>query len=305
MGLLWVSDPTIPPNLVKAHVAKNTHARVRRERTANYHARQQKSSSEQQPSALHHVWHEQHSHFTYVTPADTAVSTRSCQDFCAETGGNSLLMTLSSPLDSQIFTQNRVERLHGPMSQFECSLVKYYVDVVISLNGDLTGSLSPVQAYKATVLLDWLPVALANPATKMGFYLCSCRSLYVRTGVTRYYQYALRYKVACLRLLTESIAATYSASCEPIISDIIISTILQLASDELIVGDLVAWGKHVNAISEIVRLSGGLDKIQGMKGLLRNLIEVLSSKDILRLVHDNSSRNNDSMACIALEALLR
>ncbi|KAI1737893.1 hypothetical protein F4680DRAFT_427359 [Xylaria scruposa] len=305
MGLLWVSDPAIPPNSVKAHIAKNTHARVRRERTAKYHARRQKSSSEQQPTALPHVWHEQHGHFTYVTPADTAVSTRTCQDFCAETGGNSLLMTLSSPLDSQIFTQNRFERSHSPMSQFECSLVKYYVDVVISLNGDRTSSLSPVQAYKATVLFDWLPVALANPVMKMGFYLCSCRSLYARTGVTQYYQYALRYKAACLRLLAESIAATCSSSREPIVSDIIISTVLQLASDELIAGDLVAWGKHVNAINEIVRLSGGLDKIQGMKGLLRKLIEVLSSKDVLRLIQNNSSRNNDTMACIALEALLR
>ncbi|KAI0854491.1 hypothetical protein F4860DRAFT_499267 [Xylaria cubensis] len=298
MGLLWVSDPAIPPNLVKAHVAKNTHARVRRERTTRYHARRHKSSLEQQPAARH----EQHNHFTCVTLADTAVFTRTCQDFCR---GSSFPMTLSSPLNSQVFTQNHFEHAHGPMSQFECSLVRYYVNVVISLNGDCTGSLSPVQAYKATVLFDWLPVALANPAMKMGFYLCSCRSLYVRTGVTRYYQYALRYKVACLRLLAESIAATCSSSREPIISDIIISTVLQLASDELIAGDLVAWDQHVSAINEIVRLSGGLDKIQGMKGLLRKLIEVLSSRDVLRLVHNNSSEDNDTMACIALEALLR
>ncbi|KAI0436555.1 hypothetical protein F4803DRAFT_221494 [Xylaria telfairii] len=305
MDLLWVSGPAIPPNLVKAHVAKNTHARVRRERTARYHSRRPKSSLEQQPAARTHIRHEQHSHFTCVTPADTALCTRTCQDFGAETGGNSLLMTLSSPLDSQIFTQNHFECSHGPMSKFECSLVQYYVDVVISLNGDCTGSLTPVQAYKATVLFDWLPVALANPVMKMGFYLCSCRSLYIRTGVTRYYRYALQYKASCLRLLAESIATTRPSSREPIISDIIISTVLQLASDELIAGDLTAWGTHVNAINEIVRLSGGLDKIQGMKGLLRKLIEVLSSKDVLRLVHDNSSQNSDTMACIALEALLR
>ncbi|KAI0506296.1 hypothetical protein F5B22DRAFT_624343 [Xylaria bambusicola] len=305
MSLFWVSDPAIPRKSVKAHVAKNTHARARRERTAKYQARRYRSASEQQSFARSHPRHEQQNQFTCITPADSTFSLHAYHDPGVETGGSgSLAVIPSSTLDSEIFTQSHFGGLHNPMSPFECSLVKYYVEVVVSLNGDLTGTSSPLQSYKATVLFDWLPVALSNPVMTMGFYLCSCRSLYARTGVTRYYQLALQYKAACLRLLVESIAATCTSN-EPVISDIILSTVLQLASDELIAGDLGAWGKHVDAINEIVRLSGGLDKIQGMKGLLRKLIEVLSSENVLRLVQCSSLQNNDTMACIALEALLR
>ncbi|KAI1147240.1 hypothetical protein F4825DRAFT_157709 [Nemania diffusa] len=294
MSLFWVSDPTIPPNLIRAHVAKNTHARARRQRTAKYQARGHK---EQQPVGQPNSRH--------IAPVGNTDSIPIYRGHGVETGGNgSLTLSPCWPLGSQIFTPSHFECSHGPISQFERSLVQYYVEVVISLNRDLADTSSSIQAYKATVLFDWLPVALATPVMKMGFYLCSCRSLYARTGVARYYQYALQYKATCLRLLAEAIAAT-CPSHEPVISDFIISTVLQLASDELIAGDLVAWGKHVNAINEIVRLSGGLDRIQGMKGLLRKLIEVLSSQDVLRLVQTSSSRNNDTMACIALEALLR
>ncbi|KAI1360709.1 hypothetical protein F5Y08DRAFT_40448 [Xylaria arbuscula] len=294
MSLFWVSDSANPRNLVKAHVAKNTHARARRERTAKFQAGRHESSSKPQATVQYHV-----------TAVDATGFTCALHVPCPEPGGNSCcVVTPSSPLESQIFTQSSFGGSHGPMSQFECSLVRYYVEVVVSLNGDITSSSSPLQAYKATVLFDWLPVALANPVMKMGFYLCSCRSLYVRTGVTRYYYQALQYKAACLRLLSESIAATRSSHEPIIISDTILSTMLQLASDELIAGDLAAWGKHIDAVNEIVRLSGGLDNIRGMKGLFRKLIEVLSSKDVLQLVQNNS-QNNDSMACIALEALLR
>ncbi|KAK5634343.1 hypothetical protein RRF57_010057 [Xylaria bambusicola] len=222
MSLFWVADPTIPRSSVKAHAAKNRHARARRERAAKLY----KSASEQSITQSHSR-HKQHSHSTCVTPADTALCPRAYHDPGVETEGSGAIAATSSwPLNSGIFAQSHFGGSHNPMSRFERSLVKYYVEVVISLNGDLTGALGPLQAYKAM-----LPVALANPVMTMGFYLCSCRSLYARTGVTRYYQFALQYKAACLRLLAESIAATCS-SHEPVISDIILSTVLQLASDE-------------------------------------------------------------------------
>ncbi|KAI3339540.1 hypothetical protein F4824DRAFT_508369 [Ustulina deusta] len=289
MNLFWVSDPATPPNLTRAHVAKQAHAVARRERTTKYLARRHKSipvSSGQE------------------TRVDSSLAAASC-----------------SPLDSPIFPQSQPECLQDPVSQFESSLVRYYVDAVIPVNEDLTNRLSPGRAYKATVLREWLLVALENHGTHMGLYTSACRSLYARTDVTWYYQYARQYKAACLCLLAESIAAICTSRA-PTISDITISTMLQLASDEdtpsphwasnstrasfassssscltLAAGDLLAWGRYVDAINEMVRLSGGLNKIQGV-------IEVVSSKDVLQLTQ-RSPPNSAAMASITLEELLQ
>ncbi|KAI0431922.1 hypothetical protein F5Y09DRAFT_303399 [Xylaria sp. FL1042] len=290
MNLFWVSDPAVPPNLVRAHVAKNTHAIARRERTARYQALRKKcvSSSSGKGAASSDTQ-------AHVSDTGIAVFTRPRSGSYVEAQvRRSLAVTPSSALDSQI---------QGPKSQFERFLVKYYVGVIVPFDEDLTNSLNPSRANKTTLLREWLPVALGNPGTQMGLYLCACRSLHARTGFAHYYQHALQYKVACLRLLAESIAATFTSGA-PKISDITISTVLQLASDELATGDLLAWRRHINAIDEMVRLSGGLDKVGGMKGLLRKLIEAISSENAFQRTNE-SRKQSASLACITLETLLQ
>ncbi|KAI0394185.1 hypothetical protein F5Y17DRAFT_429254 [Xylariaceae sp. FL0594] len=257
MSLLWVSDPAVSANRVRAHVAKNTHAAARRERVARYQA------------GLHHPVSEQ-------------------------TASTSL------PMDSRVFLASQLG-VQGPISQFESFLVNYYVNAMIPYDGGSTNS--PSHSRSATVLREWLPVALGDPLTQMGLYLCACRNLHARTGSSHFYQSALRYKAACLRLLAESIATAMQTSSTPLISDTTMSAVLQLASDEIVIGDTLAWSSHINAIGEMVRLCGGLDRVRGMNGFLRKVIEVLSREKALRRTC-RSLPTSTPMASITLETLL-
>ncbi|KAI1174504.1 hypothetical protein F4777DRAFT_382504 [Nemania sp. FL0916] len=289
MSLMWLSDPAVSTKSVRAHIARNTHALVRRERTARYQAQRPV------PKAL--VSEEQ-----VERAAGHHQKLRSCD--------NPSDTTLDEPerviYYDRIDHQQQHSQLGYPMSPFESSLFQYYVEAVIPINATPSVSSHSVRAYQSEVLREWLPAALANPGMQMGLYLCACRSLYTRTGAARYLEHAMQYKAACLRLLAASIAPVpVSPSPAAWISDATISMALQLASDDLVSGDVEAWGQHIRAVHEMVRLSGGLDRVQGMKGLLRRLIEVLSSENALSTVLNAVQVTSAAGKLCTLEILFR
>ncbi|KAI0802204.1 hypothetical protein GGR55DRAFT_456548 [Xylaria sp. FL0064] len=299
MSLFWVSDSTVAPRLARAHVAKNAHALARRKRTAKYQAGQPRHEVH---SDTARTQHEQCSR-TYRAIDDRSASICSGRSLQDDTQGTITTTVPSLLLDKRNLPLGPFELFPHPVSRFECSLVRHYVNVMVPLNGDLTSGRGSNQTLKFTVMREWLPVALSNPPMQMGVYLYACRSLYAKTGNFQYYQRALQYKASCLRLLSEVISASLSSNITPI-SDATISTVLQLASDELVTGDHIAWSRHINAIKVMVKLKGGLYKIQGMNGLLRKLIEILSSKDIVFSLYQLGSEE-DRMASITLETLFK
>ncbi|RYP53029.1 hypothetical protein DL768_001932 [Monosporascus sp. mg162] len=177
------------------------------------------------------------------------------------------------------------------MSNFEYSLVNHFIHDLILL-GMHPSNLKP---YQHALFRDWLPVAIGDPGMLMGMFLCACRDLYLRTGLKEYYWGTLQYKGKCLRYLSGSIATAPKMAqdrAESNVWDVIICTMLQLASDDLAAGDSAAWKSHIDAVAHMVKLNGGLENVRGMDGLLRRMIEVLASKDCLQVRNITSNGDN-------------
>ncbi|KAI1394419.1 uncharacterized protein F4822DRAFT_388131 [Hypoxylon trugodes] len=158
------------------------------------------------------------------------------------------------------------------VSQFERFLVGHYIHTII----DHTGRHSHL--YHSAAMQDWIPTAIGDHGMRMGLFLCACRSLYLRTGIPRYYQYALQYKAICLGILGQAVKAMLEITEVKSVKEATISTALQLASDGFATGDFTAWKSHIDAIDQMVGLNGGLRNVTGMNGFLRKMIEALVAK---------------------------
>lgn len=109
--------------------------------------------------------------------------------------------------------------------------------------------------------------------------LYACRSLYILTSDQRYYELALQYKLDCLRLLQEAIS---TSTMDATIIDAIIPRALQLASDELALGDVSTCKSHMDAVVRMVVLKGGMEKIDSMHGFLRQMVSVFACSEQLQ-----------------------
>jgi hypothetical protein len=86
------------------------------------------------------------------------------------------------------------------------------------------------EAYRWNILMEWVPTAVSDPGLLNGLMLYACRSLYVLTGETGYYDLALRYKLACMSIVNDEISASSGTGT---VGPVMIARVLQLASDEL------------------------------------------------------------------------
>lgn len=59
----------------------------------------------------------------------------------------------------------------------------------------------------------------------------------------------------------------------------------------------MAWKSHINPESHLVRMNGGLAKVHGMNGLLRRMIEVVTSKRQADVAPAGSSRDAAIRLC--------
>ncbi|OTB08342.1 hypothetical protein M426DRAFT_19018 [Hypoxylon sp. CI-4A] len=257
--LTWVSDLNPSRKTIRSHVAKNTHAKVRRKRIFDY---QQTKN-----------WHgEQNDR----NPSSTQLETQQ------QPRGREQELTIYHPpnrdLVSDYITDHWIPTtipgnifglLAAPVSHFEYTLVGHC-------------ALNPCHKYRQSALHDWLPVAIGDRGMRMALFLCACRSLHAHTGVESYYRHALRYKAVCLSILTEAIKDLLGTGEEPhstsVVKDTTLSTVMQLASDEFVAGDADACRSHFRALNQMIRLKGGMDTIQGMNGFLRWMVKVLPEK---------------------------
>ncbi|KAI0095411.1 hypothetical protein F4814DRAFT_436546 [Daldinia grandis] len=276
-GLVWVSDLDTSRKLLRSHVAKRTHTMVRRNRALEY--QQQKGTPNSAPGS------------TNTTNQDLTLPLGAGMTGNEESHRNQALLTFYTSYDNQIqdyhipyWMSNHTPSPRGdafnhfsvPLSPLENSLISHYISTIINSHAS-----SRYSSYQRAAIDDWLPVAVVDPGMRMGLFLCASRSLYARTGARQYYQYALQYKTACLRMLSNAVSTALEmdkAKSISAVGDTTISTALQLASDEFAAGDTIALKAHVDAVSQMVSLNGGLENIKGMNGFLKVMINILVYK---------------------------
>ncbi|KAI8965248.1 hypothetical protein F5Y11DRAFT_22630 [Daldinia sp. FL1419] len=295
-GLVWVSDLDTSQKLLKSHVAKRTHAISRRSRVIEY--QQQKETSNGVPSEAIVANRSPQLLDAGVTTGELYCDQtlpgfhNSCDDLVPCDHSRNRAIICMPPLRGDAFNYFSV-----PLSPLENSLIHHYIHSII--NSNPSSCYSP---YQLATLRDWLPTAIADPGMRMALFLCASRSLHARTGARQYLQYALQYKAICLRMLSDAIGMAHQmgeAESGSLVSDATISTALQLASDEFAAGDTAAFGSHINAVSQMVTLNGGIDKVHGMNGFLQIMIQVLVAKR--RVIEAFASDNRDNVRLYTLD----
>ncbi|KAI1453555.1 hypothetical protein F4805DRAFT_363684 [Annulohypoxylon moriforme] len=306
-NLVWISDLSSSRKLLKAHVSRSTHARIRRKRIDEYQRATARQNHQQKENRTPEELDFQNSTLPCLTLTDytTGDVNRCCRD------GNNLAYypyenrTDNSLISVASFSYRDINMLHhpsDPMPKFESFLLNYYIHAIVKDRAE-----NCYNSYENAAMQDWLPVAVTDPGMRMGLFLCASQSLYARTGASWYHQCALRYKVACLRILRDAVQIALGSAHSPSISrvdDSTISIALQLASDEFAAGDSVAWDSHINAIGQMVRLNGGLNSIKGMNGFLRVMVEVLVFKHLHGMILTARSDVNDVSKLYKLEYFL-
>ena len=83
--------------------------------------------------------------------------------------------------------------------------------------------------YKYRMEVDLVPLSLADQGLLSGMFLAACRSLSSQHPQKQMFdELALRYKLVCLRALSDSISANSS-----FLSDMAIVRVIQLATDDV------------------------------------------------------------------------
>ncbi|KAI0880224.1 uncharacterized protein GGS22DRAFT_87178 [Annulohypoxylon maeteangense] len=285
-NFVWISDSNSSRKLIKAHVSRNSHAKARRKRMIEYqHITIQQGQQEQGSRALFEL------DFRKLDPPYFTL----IADGVGQHYGSS---------NTSVYYPSIISSLSDPTSEFESYLLNYYIHSIIKHRTE-----DHYVSYEHIALQEWFPVAVAHPGMRMGLLLCASKSLYVRTGASRYHQCALRYKASCLRMLGDAVKAVIGTTKSPAftsrVEDSTISIALQLASDEFAAGNSIAWESHINAVYEMVKLNGGLDTIKGMNGFLRVMIEVMTSKHLHGMILTASSDVNDVSKLYKLEYFFR
>ncbi|KAI1653867.1 hypothetical protein F4813DRAFT_373059 [Daldinia decipiens] len=290
-GLVWVSDLDTSRKLLRSHIAKRTHAIVRRKGVLEY--QQQKETPNSVPGRsttplnggmTSEEYHRNQAFPVFYTPYDNRAHDYHIPHW---------ITTHTPSPRGDSFNHSPV-----PLSSFENSLMSHYISTIV--NGY---SSSPYSSYQHAAMNDWLPVAIADPGMRMGLFLCASRSLYARTGAWLYFQYDLQYKAVRLRILSNAIRTALETTETESISaagDVNISTALQLASDESAAGDAAALKRHISAVSQMVSLNGGLENIKGMNGFLKVMINILVCKH-RRMIESTGFDNQDRSRLYTLD----
>ncbi|KAH8676227.1 hypothetical protein BX600DRAFT_508401 [Xylariales sp. PMI_506] len=251
------ADPKSTRSVARSHAARVTHARARRERMREY------AGADQQRLRL---------------DGDKPLSTdRSCSTDKRQTRRD-----LSSPLEFVVSAHlDPFNSFARHISAPEQRLFDHFVP----LEARHSHHFMDPQAYRSHMATQWVPSAIADAGMLDGVLLFACRSLHILTRDPAYYQLALGYKMVCLRALGEAVSRVRAAGT---VRDTTIASALQMASDELSSGDVAACKNHMEAVVAMVKMSGGLSRIVGMNGFLRQMFKAFACRKSLEDVDERS-----------------
>lgn len=287
---------------VRAHAARETHARARRTRVINHLHLSGSHIQTAEATELHRSG-------TKDTRNVSAVGGAAEEEAEPAPNPTSILSSArQDPFAVAARSLNPVEHFlldhckFGPHSSMlpRIDAMAWYLDVKVvipaaTITCQALKNSGQSRFYGHRMTVDWVPSALADTGLLSGLLLNACRFLAESSDGhqrERYATMAIQYKVSCLRSLNQALAAESSAP-----TDMSLAKVMALVSDDVIpnhlppalltdegspcfqigLGDLEASRKHVLGAIKIVDIRGGPRSL-GMNGLLEFIL--------LRLVYD-------------------
>ncbi|EHK50743.1 uncharacterized protein TrAtP1_005180 [Trichoderma atroviride] len=275
---IYLTDPTKDSAIsshraAKSHAARHGHARVRRQRMNDFHQKKDKREGDNQaPHAS-------------ASGSDSTVSVRragpaeaSSSSHHANEGGREIILYPPRPSQPLVLETTPVSSLpknlysvHGlEFNKTEQYLLHHYVTWVIPFGKRHCRKYTNSDVWKRFMLRELIPLALSNPGLLTAILLAACRSLFKQDQNNYYVELATFYKLACLRSMSQQLAAEDRRVGDPEIAQAAL-----LAADELNIGDRSTSKQHMDAAKRMVDMKGGNDKL-GLNGFLSALVDTLT-----------------------------
>jgi hypothetical protein len=270
--------PDVPGHLrdhrssIHAHAARATHAERRKRRQPPINAPQ--TSSDESPRQQEHAVG--HLNGLFGTPTVSATST---------------LVPSSSINSTSLTTRETVAGIHLSLqmepsttlpkplaNRTEHFLLDHYIAVVLPyMHSQCTKLSFRGEMYLDAMDSEWISLALHDTNFRGSVFLKASRHLSLfhplHDQKDVYAHLATRYKHFCIRRLSDGISnylGNGNSRDERLKSDSLIALTLELAHDEILLGQVVTGRKHVEGAVEMVRRSGG-SRTLGLNGFLETV----------------------------------
>ncbi|KAL7930248.1 hypothetical protein V8C35DRAFT_164457 [Trichoderma chlorosporum] len=267
LHFVYLTDPTKAAisshKAAKSHAARHGHAKIRKQRMNEYkeEKKRHEGSSQAPPKAA--------TESLAASSHPTANENETNHEMILHISPNPQSSNLeTSPLSSipkNIYSVYNTQI--DPTQQF---LLYHYVSFVIPFGKRHCRKYTDSNVWKRFMLTELLPTALANPGLLSAILLSACRSLFEEAKNDRFVQLATYYKLACLRSMSELLAAQNTP-----VGDSTIAQASLLAADELNIGDKDTSRQHMEAANRMVLMKGGSATL-GMNGFLKAIVDTLT-----------------------------
>ncbi|KAL7959346.1 hypothetical protein V8C34DRAFT_280479 [Trichoderma compactum] len=275
LHFVYLTDPSKAAisshKAAKSHAARHGHARIRRQRMNEYHeGKKKEEGSNQAPRKAAAESSDGGSRSALAAnPRSSSNQNEASREMILHLPPTSQSPSLeTSPLSS---IPKNIYSVYGadidPTQQF---LLYHYVNFVVPFGKRHCRKYTDSNVWKRFMLTELLPAALANPGLLSAILLSACRSLFEEAKNNRFVQLATYYKLACLRSMSELLAAQ-----DPPVGDPAIAQVSLLAADELNIGDKDTSKQHMDAANRMVLMKGGSATL-GMNGFLKAIVDTLT-----------------------------
>lgn len=270
--------PDVPGHLrdhrssIHAHAARATHAKRRKRRQPPISAPQ--TSSDELPRQQEHADGHPNGFFRFPIVSATATPNPN-----SNTNTTSLATRDAIPvihLAQQIETSTTLTNpLATPTEHF---LLNHYITVVLPyMHSQCTKLKSRGQMYLDAMDSEWISLALYDTSFRGSVFLKASRHLSLvhplHDQKEVYAHLATRYKRACMLRLHDAISGYLKDGIprdESFNSDSLVALTLELAHDEILLGQMVTGRKHVEGAAEMVKMNGG-SRTLGLNGFLETV----------------------------------
>ncbi|KAL7905471.1 hypothetical protein GGI35DRAFT_138434 [Trichoderma velutinum] len=198
-----------------------------------------------------------------------------------DTGMNSH-SSVTWPMNLTIPVYNGVHQCFArPITKLEQFLLEYYETSLLPDPRPWCHHGDEETLFIEGVRLYWLPFVVTDSGLLAGILLSSCRNLALHGHRLEanydYSQFAMMYKLECIRSVNAAIAAEGST-----ITEATIAKTLLLGTDEYLCNNLNVSALHFEGMNNMIKLKGGLSHF-GINGFLRKVLEWCNLENILKV----------------------
>ncbi|KAL7903937.1 hypothetical protein GGI35DRAFT_250432 [Trichoderma velutinum] len=255
----------------QAHIARHNHAKSRRLRIAQYQGLLMDPNG---PSSFG-LGQERLTGQTFPKPHAVASGTDAEAEVRAITIANPV-----NPLSSD--RRDPFDTFSHLLTPIEHFLFDHYVKVIIPYQNLYCAIYRDSTNFQQLINTEWVQLALADKSLLSVFLLATCRHLalfYTREG---YVIRALQYKQECLQALKDKISEGAAG-----VSDATFATVITLAFEELMEGNLATYRHHLQGVLQMVQLRQRPQSL-GLDAFFNHLLgKLLESKALLDISQHN------------------